>query len=59
MGGALEEKPHLVKSLTICKDKKEGLGIKELSIFKKAFLGTWFWRFTLGKDMLVDKGQSG
>ena len=51
MGGALKKKPHLVKSLTICKDKKEGLGIKELSVFKKSFMGKWFWRFTLGKDM--------
>ncbi|RVW38148.1 hypothetical protein CK203_091255 [Vitis vinifera] len=37
-GGALEQKPHLVRWTTICLDKrKEGLGVKFLSTLNKGF----------------------
>ena len=38
-GGNLEKKPHLVKWLTVCSDRKMGgLGVKSLSILNKALL---------------------
>ena len=45
-GGALEQKPHLVRWPIVCVDKsKGGLGIKSLGSFNRALLGKWVWRF--------------
>ncbi|KAJ9673050.1 hypothetical protein PVL29_026361 [Vitis rotundifolia] len=45
-GGALEQKPHLVRWQIVCEDKsKGGLGIKSLGVLNKALLGKWAWRF--------------
>ena len=41
-GGALEQKPHLVRWSTVCLDKcKGGLGVKSLATLNKALLGKW------------------
>ena len=41
-GGALFQKPHLVKWDTICLERRNGgLGVKNLSIMNKAFLCKW------------------
>ena len=45
-GGALEQKPHLVRWSTVCLDKcKGGLGVKSFATLNKALLGKWTWRF--------------
>ena len=45
-GGALEQKPHLVRWPIVCEDKsKGGLGVKSLGSFNKALLGKWAWCF--------------
>lgn len=41
-GGSLENIPHLVNRSIICMEKNgEGLGIRNLSMFKKALLSKW------------------
>ena len=45
-GGALEQKPHLVRWSTICLDKrKRGLGVQSLATLNKALLGKLTWGF--------------
>ena len=45
-GGALKQKPHLVRWPIVCVDKsKGGLGVKSLGTFNRALLGKWVWRF--------------
>ena len=52
-GGALEQKPHLVRWPIVCEDKsKGGLGVKSLGPFNRALLGKWVWRFTNEKKAL-------
>ena len=41
-GGALEQKPHLVRWAIVCLEKiKGGLGVKGLGTFNRALLGKW------------------
>ena len=41
-GGVLEQKPHLVRWLIVCIDKRKGgLGVKSLGSFNRALLGKW------------------
>ena len=52
-GGALEQKPHLVRWPIVCEDKsKGGLGVKSLGPFNRALLGKWVWRFANEKKAL-------
>ena len=45
-GGALVQRPQLVRWATICLDKRKGgLGVKSLSTLNKALLCKWSWRF--------------
>ena len=52
-GGNLEKKPHLVKWVTVCTDKKVGgLGVRGLHKLNKALLGKWLWRFANERNSL-------
>ena len=52
-GGALEKRPHLVKWVVVCSDKKKGrLGIRNLSILNRAFLCKWNWRYAVERESL-------
>ena len=52
-GGALEQKPHLVRWPIVCVEKsKGGLGVKSLGTFNRALLGKWFWHFTFERKAL-------
>ena len=45
-GGALKQKPHLVRWPIVCVDKRKGgLGVKSLRTFNKALLSKWAWHF--------------
>ena len=42
VGGALKQKPHLVRWPIVCSDKRKGgLGVKSLGDFNRALLGKW------------------
>ena len=52
-GGALEQKPHLVRWLIVCVEKrKERLGVKSLGTFNRALLGKWVWSFAIERKAL-------
>ena len=52
-GGALEQKPHLVRWPIVCVEKsKGGLGVKSLGTFNRALLGKWVWHFTFERKAL-------
>ena len=52
-GGALEQKPHLVRWSIVCVEKrKEGLGVKNLGTFNRDLLGKWVWRFAIERKAL-------
>ena len=54
--GALDNKIHLVKWLTVCKAKsKGGLGVRSLYLLNKAFLCKWCWCFSSERDSLWKK----
>ena len=45
-GGSLEKKPHLVKWVTVCTEKKKGgLCLRKFSRLNKVLLCKWSWRF--------------
>ena len=45
-GGALVQKPHLVRWNLICLDKKKGgLGVRNLALMNSALLCKWNWRY--------------
>ena len=63
-GGALNRKTHLVRWTTIYLEdnKKEGLGVKCLSILNKALLCKWSWRFVIERGAFwnqVIRGKDG
>ncbi|KAJ9701497.1 hypothetical protein PVL29_006726 [Vitis rotundifolia] len=50
-GGALENKPHLVKWAVVCSHKKKGgLGIRNFSSLNKALLCKWSWRYAVERE---------
>ena len=49
----MEKRPHLVKWVVVCSDKKKGgLGIRNLSILNRAFLCKWNWRYAVERESL-------
>ena len=45
-GGALAQKPHLVRWSLVCLEKsKGGLGVRNLALMNSALLCKWNWRF--------------
>ena len=62
-GGVVVWKPHLVRWVTVCLDKRKGrLWVKCLSTLNKALLYKWSWRFANEKEAFwnqVIKGKYG
>lgn len=55
-GSREERKYHLIKWAIVCfKLKEGGIGIKDLGIFNKAFMGKWLWRFLTEREALWHK----
>lgn len=52
-GYAEERKIYWVKLSKVCLSKKKGgLGVKDLALFNKAFVGKWGWRLLMEQDSL-------
>ena len=60
-GGSLENKPHLMSWLKVCKPKVEGgLDIHNISVLNKVLFVRWSWRLTskgkpLWKKVIIGK----
>ncbi|RVX18473.1 putative ribonuclease H protein [Vitis vinifera] len=55
-GGALEQRPHLVRWTLVCLEKKKGgLGVRNLALMNKALLGKWNWLFATEREVLWKK----
>ena len=49
----MEKRPHLVKWAIVCSDKrKDGLGVRNLSILNGALLCKWSWHFAVERKSL-------
>ena len=47
-GGALVQRPHLVRWNLVCLERKKGgSGVRNLALMNKAFLSKWNWRFAI------------
>ena len=52
-GGELDRKPHSVNWSIVCLEKQNGgLGFRNLSLFNKALLGKWSWKFVKERNPL-------
>ena len=52
-GGALVQKPHLVRWNLVCLERKKGgLGVRNLALLNKALLSKWNLRFTIESEAL-------
>ena len=52
-GGALEQRPHLVRMNLVCLERKKGgLGVRNLAWMNKVVLGKWNWRFAIESEAL-------
>ncbi|KAL6321362.1 hypothetical protein AAG906_016417 [Vitis piasezkii] len=52
-GGALEQRPHLVRWNLVCLERKKcGLGVKNSALMNKALLSKWNWRFAIESEAL-------
>ncbi|RVW31161.1 putative ribonuclease H protein [Vitis vinifera] len=52
-GGALAQKPHLVRWNLVCLEKRKGgLGVRNLALMNSAFLCKWNWRFANEREAL-------
>ncbi|WJZ92487.1 hypothetical protein VitviT2T_011477 [Vitis vinifera] len=55
-GGALDQRPHLVRWNLVCLERKKGgLGVRHLALMNKALLGKWNWRFAIEREVLWKK----
>ena len=51
-GGALVQKPHLVRWNMVCLEKKKcGLGARNLALMNIALLSKWNWRFANEREV--------
>ena len=52
-GGALEQRPHLVRWNLVCLERKKcGLGVRNLALMNKALFSKWNWRFAIESEAL-------
>ena len=52
-GGALVQKPHLVRCKMVCLEKmKDGLGVRNLSLMNITLLCKWSWRYANENEAL-------
>ncbi|KAJ9681633.1 hypothetical protein PVL29_017839 [Vitis rotundifolia] len=55
-GGAIVEKPHLVRWNLVCMEKRKGgLGVRNLALMNRALLSKWNWHFANDKEAFWKK----